>query len=96
MRMRGWSTPGAVAARRRPSRWAWDASGEVLVASFGSRRRRDFSVVGEAAGAAASLCSASGPGEILVSARALERVKESLGRAPSFLGRAIKFRQADP
>lgn len=61
--------------------------GEVVTGNIGSKFRMDFACVGDAVNLGSRLCSAAGPGEVIISDETLQQVK---GSFPLKKGRAVK------
>ncbi len=54
------------------------ATGEMIAGYMGSTRAMDYTVIGDTVNLGARLCSAAGPGEILINSHTYEQVKDSV------------------
>ncbi len=68
------------------------ATGELIVGEMGSSQRSDYSVIGKAANLGARICSAAKPGQVLISPRSYELVKDSVNVTPL---PGLKFKGVD-
>ncbi len=58
------------------------ATGELIVGEMGCPQRTDYTVIGRAANLGARICSAAGPGEVLISQETFELVRDSVKAVP--------------
>lgn len=65
-------------------------TGEAVAGNMGSPSRLNYTVVGESVNLASRLCSAAGPGDILISGATREQVEEGMFRVRSSGARTLK------